>query len=166
MQKTQDKKSTVAYFSMEVGIEPAIPTYSGGLGILAGDTLRAAADLGLTMIGITLLYRKGYIRQQLRNCGEQIESPVIWSPQNFLKPLPQQVSVEIEGRPVYIRPWVYIIRGINGHNVPIYFLDTDLPDNDPQGRALTDHLNGGDNHNRLCQEAILGLGGISILRAL
>ena len=93
----------VAYFSMEVGLEPDIPTYSGGLGILAGDTLRSAADLGVPMVGITLLHRKGYFRQELDNQGNQIEHPDIWNPEAILEPLEARVTLTIEGRQVQVR---------------------------------------------------------------
>jgi len=151
---------------MEVGIEPAMPTYSGGLGVLAGDTLRAAADLGMNMVGVTLLYRKGYFRQVLDKDGNQFENPVEWSPQDYLEPLPQRTFIEIENRHVQLRPWRYVIHGITGHDIPVYFLDSGLPDNDSGDQTLTDYLYGGDSRYRLCQEAVLGLGGISMLRAL
>ena len=160
------KSVQVAYFSMEVGIESAIPTYSGGLGVLAGDTLRAAADLGINMVGMTLLYRKGYFHQVLDAYGNQTENPVDWSPQNYLEPLPIHSIIEIENRHVKLRPWRYIIRGATGHEIPVYLIDSDLPDNDPYDRTLTDYLYGGDSRYRLCQEAILGLGGVSLLQAL
>jgi starch phosphorylase len=163
---TTMQPSTVAYFSMEVGIEPAMPTYSGGLGVLAGDTLRAAADLSVPMVGMTLLYRKGYLEQHLDGAGNQTESAVQWSPQDFLEPLPQRAMLEIEGRHVYLRPWVYRIRGISGHEVPVYFLDADLEGNDPWDRTLTDHLYGGDTRYRLCQETLLGIGGVAALQVL
>ncbi len=158
--------SPVAYFSMEVGLDPAMPTYAGGLGVLAGDTLRAAADLGIPMVGMTLLYRKGYFHQHLDDQGNQSESPVEWSPRDYLEPLPRRALVEIEGRHVQLRPWLYKVRGITGHEVPVYFLDSDLPDNDPWDQTLTDYLYGGDNRYRLCQEACLGLGGVAALRVL
>src|SRR5262249_28778928 len=120
---------TVAYFSMEIGLEPAMPTYSGGLGVLAGDTLRAAADLGGPMGGITLLHRKGYFRQQLDDRGNQSEMPISWSPEQFLEPLPARVSVSIEGRDVQLRSWRFLVRGLTGHTVPVYFLDTALEEN-------------------------------------
>jgi starch phosphorylase len=151
---------------MEVGLDPAIPTYAGGLGVLAGDTLRAAADLGIPMVGMTLLYWKGYFHQHLDDQGNQRESPVEWSPRDYLEPLPQRANVEIEGRHVQLRPWLYKVRGVTGHEVSVYFLDSDLPDNDPWDQTLTDYLYGGDNRYRLCQEACLGLGGVAALRVL
>jgi starch phosphorylase len=158
--------SIVAYFSMEIAIDPRLPTYSGGLGVLAGDTLRAAADLGLRMVGITLLHRKGYFRQHLDEQGNQSESANDWSPEATLELLPATATVSVEGKPVRVRAWRYVVRGVTGHGVPVLFLDTSMPENDPRHRALTDYLYGGDSHYRLCQEVVLGLGGVAMLRAL
>jgi starch phosphorylase len=156
----------VVYFSMEVGLEPGMPTYSGGLGILAGDTLRAAADLGVPMVGVTLLHRKGYFRQHLDASGNQTEGPEPWDPERFLQPLEPRAAVTVEGRMVLVRAWRYPIRGVSGHVVPVYLLDTDSEPNDPRDRALTDQLYGGDPRYRLCQEVVLGVGGLAMLRAL
>jgi len=156
----------IAYFSMEVGLDPSLPTYSGGLGVLAGDTLRAAADLGVPMTGMTLLHRKGYFRQHLDSNGNQLESPSEWSPETILEPMEPRISVIIEGRQVHIRAWRYLVHGTSGYVVPVYFLDTALPENSASDQAFTDHLYGGDDHYRLCQEAILGLGGVAMLRLL
>jgi starch phosphorylase len=156
----------VAYFSMEVGIISDMPTYSGGLGVLAGDTLRAAADMGQPMIGITLLNRKGYFQQHLDAWGNQTESPDNWNPADFLEPGDSDISVTLEGRIVKIKPWRYVLTGISGHHVPVYFLDTAVPENSPWDQTLTDNLYGGDSHYRLCQETILGMGGIAMLRSL
>ena len=157
---------TIAYFSMEIGVEPAMPTYAGGLGVLAGDTLRAAADLGLPLVGVTLLYRKGYFRQHLDVMGHQTETPCVWSPDKYLEPLEPTVTITIEGRPVTIRAWRFLVHGIKGQTVPVYFLDTDLEENSPVDRSLTDFLYSGDDRRRLCQEALLGIGGIAMLRAV
>jgi starch phosphorylase len=151
---------------MEIGIDPSIPTYSGGLGILAGDTLHAAADLGIPMVGMTLIYHKDHFEQNLDDKGNQSESTFLWSPQEHLKPLPQRATVEIEGRNVFLRPWTYTVQGISGHEVPIYFLDANLPENDPMDRTLTDYLYGGDIRYRFCQEIILGIGGVAVLQVL
>ena len=159
-------KPAVAYFSMEVGLDPEIHTYSGGLGILAGDSLRAAADLGVPMVGVTLLHRQGYFRQQLDDQGNQTESPDEWGPADHLEPLEPRVAVNIEGHPVKVRAWRKNVSGVAGHVVPVHFLDTALPENEPNHQALTDHLYGGDSRYRLCQEAVLGLGGVAMLRAL
>jgi starch phosphorylase len=156
----------IAYFSMEVALENHIPTYSGGLGVLAGDTLRSAADLGLPMVGVTLLHRKGYFFQRLDAQGRQHEDPVAWSPDDWLKLAEGACRVAVEGRQVSVRAWRYSIVGISGAVVPVFLLDTDLPENDPYDRRLTDHLYGGDERYRLCQEMILGVGGVRMLRAL
>lgn len=158
--------SGVAYFSMEIALDPEIPTYSGGLGVLAGDTLRSFADLGVPVVAVTLLYRKGYFRQQLDAAGNQSEQPVYWDPARLLEEMPGRVQVMVEGRPVEVRAWKYTVRGITGETVPVYLLDTDLPENSPQDRALTDHLYGGDDRYRLAQEIVLGFGGLEMLRKL
>lgn len=157
---------TVAYFSMEIALETAIPTYSGGLGVLAGDTLRSAADLAVPVVAITLVHRKGYFEQHLDAEGNQSEQPATWSPENVLEPVDARASVQIEGRTVQLRAWKYSVRGVTGHEVPVYLLDTNLPENSEWDRSLTDHLYGGDNHYRLCQEVVLGMGGAAMLRAL
>ncbi len=156
----------VAYFSMEIALSQAIPTYSGGLGVLAGDTLRAAADLSVPLVALSLLYRKGYFRQHLDGTGAQSESEVGWDPEAVMTPLDTHVSVEIEGREVQVRPWRYDLLGVTGHVVPIYFLDTDLPENSDYDRTLSHVLYGGDARYRLCQEVVLGIGGAAMLRAL
>lgn len=156
----------VAYFTMEVGLDSTIPTYSGGLGVLAGDTLRSAADLCTPIVAISLLYRNGYFRQHLDESGYQTESAFTWDPAQYLKPIDVSTQILIEGRTVTIKPWVYTIRGVTGGTVPVYLLDTDLPENDPQDRALTGQLYGGDQRYRLMQEAVLGLGGVAMLEAL
>src|SRR5262249_11665936 len=154
----------VAYFSMEIAAEPDIPTYSVGLGILAGDTLRSAADLGIPVVAVTLAYRKGYFRQILDLTGNQFEQPQEWAPEQQLTEAGPHVSVEIEGRQVSIRAWKYTITGINGETVPVLLLDTDLPENSEQDRGLTDSLYGGDQRYRLAQEIVLGLGGFQLLQ--
>src|SRR5512147_2323624 len=136
--------STVAYFSMEIALDRAIPTYSGGLGVLAGDTLRSAADLHVPTVGVTLLHRRGYFRQKLESSGMQFESPVTWNPPDMLEPLPLVIPITLEGREVRIRPWRYFIEGATGHTIPLYFLDTDVDGNDPWDRTLTGQLYGGD----------------------
>jgi starch phosphorylase len=159
-------KSTVAYFSMEICLDQAIPTYSGGLGVLAGDTLRSAADLSVPMVGITLLHRKGYFEQHFDAEGRQTERPVEWKPEEVLEQVDARATVMIEGRRVHIRAWKFTVRGHGGHEVPVYLLDTQLPENGEWDRTLTDSLYGGDAHYRLCQEVVLGMGGAAMLRAL
>lgn len=156
----------VAYFSMEIGLEPSIPTYAGGLGVLAGDTIHSAADLDVPMAAVTLLHRGGYFYQRLDAGGWQTEEPVVWSVDDFLEPLDARVTVEIEARPVRVRAWRYRVKGAGGSEVPVYLLDTDLPENAAWDRSLTGVLYGGDQYYRLCQEVVLGVGGIRMLRAL
>jgi len=159
-------RSVIAYFSMEIGLEADMPTYSGGLGILAGDTVRAAADVGLTMVAMTLLPRQGHFHQYLDAEGNQREEPVDWIVEDLLGEMPARAVVQIEGRNVLIRAWRYEVRGHGDTLVPVYFLDTDLEDNDARDRELSYWLYGGDERYRLCQEVILGIGGVRMLRAL
>lgn len=164
--KYPGERGIVAYFSMEIAISPAIPTYSGGLGVLAGDTLRAAADMGLHLVAVTLAHRKGYFKQHLDANGVQTEEEQSWDLESNLAPEEPVVTVFIEGRPVAIRAWRYDLEGVTGHTIPIYLLDTDLEQNDPRDRGLTDHLYGGDGDYRLRQETVLGIGGARVLEAL
>ena len=157
---------SIAYFSMEIALDASMPTYSGGLGVLAGDTLRAAADLALPVVAITLVHRKGYFRQHLDANGRQTESPSDWSPAGKLEAVEARAWVNVEGRPVELRGWRFQVRGVTGHEVPVYLLDTSLPSNDEYDQTLTDSLYGGDARYRLCQEVVLGIGGIAMLRAL
>jgi len=164
--QTNSTKRLVAYFSMEIALENAMPSYSGGLGVLAGDTIRAAADLRLPMVAVCLLYRKGYFTQTLAEDGSQSEEPVDWKVEEFLKEEEARVSVPLEGRRVELRCWRYDVKGVHGFVVPVYFLDTDLPENTAGDRNLTGTLYGGDQYYRLCQEVLLGVGGVRMLRAL
>ena len=132
-----DQNRTIAYFSMEIGLDPKVPTYSGGLGILAGDTIKAAADLGIPLIAVTLLYRKGYFTQRLDSSGRQTEEATAWHPEDLLQAVPARIVVPIEGRPVAVRAWRRDVVGVGGHRVPVYFLDTDLPE---PGPGPDDHL--------------------------
>jgi starch phosphorylase len=156
----------IAYFSMEIALDPGMPTYSGGLGVLAGDTIRSAADLKVPVVAVCLLHRQGYFYQRLDDQGNQTEEPVEWAINDFLAEMPERAAVSIEGREVRIRAWKYEVKGVSGFVVPVYFLDADLPENSPWDRQLTDHLYGGDDWYRLCQEIILGIGGVRMLRAL
>jgi starch phosphorylase len=156
----------IAYFSMEIGLDAEVPTYSGGLGVLAGDTIRSAADLGLPMVAVTLLYRRGYFFQRLDESGWQTEEPAAWRVEDRLSDTGVRAAVTIEGRNVSLRAWRYEVACDGGHTVPIYLLDADLPENTSWDRTLTDSLYGGDEHYRLCQEVVLGIGGVRVLRAL
>ena len=161
-----DSRPTVAYFSMEIAVEAGIPTYSGGLGVLAGDTIRSAADLQVPMVAVSLLHRKGYFYQKIDSSGWQKEEPVEWVVGDFLQEMPNRASMTLEGKSFELRAWRYEVHGVGGFNVPVYFLDVDLPENSDQHRNLTDSLYGGDERYRFCQETILGIGGIRMLRAL
>lgn len=156
----------IAYFSMEVGIGSTMPTYSGGLGILAGDTLKSCADLRVPIIGVSLLYRKGYFDQKLNEWGGQQESPVQWTPDRFLRLLPETVQVKIEQRVVRVQAWQYDIVGLSGYVVPLILLDADVEENTDYDRTLTDFLYGEDERYRLAQEILLGIGGVRIIDAL
>jgi starch phosphorylase len=151
---------------MEIGIDSRIPTYSGGLGVLAGDTIKSCADLKVPMVAVTLLYEKGYFYQKLDAQGNQQELPVHWNYKDFLRPLPDKVSVQIENRTVAIKAWQYDVLGITGHIVPVLFLDTDVEGNSEYDRSLNDYLYGGDEKYRLAQEIILGIGGVRMLNQL
>ncbi|MDO8988760.1 MAG: alpha-glucan family phosphorylase [Sideroxyarcus sp.] len=161
-----DGRDHIAYFTMEIGLTEAMPTYAGGLGILAGDTVRSAADLGIPMVVVTLLHRKGYFTQKLDATGWQREEDVVWPVAELLQEMQPRCAIEIEGRPVQVRAWKYEVKGAGGYIVPVYFLDTDLSENAEPDRSITDHLYGGDPHYRLCQEIVLGMGGVRMLRAL
>jgi glycogen phosphorylase len=156
----------IAYFSMEIELESGIPTYSGGLGVLAGDMLRSAADAGVAMVAVSLVHRKGYFRQKLDAQGQQTETDDEWRPEDRLERLEPVTPVHIDGREVQVQAWKYVVRGRDGHELPVILLDARVPGNTPEDAALTDHLYGGDDDYRLCQEVILGLGGRAMLAAL
>ncbi len=159
-------KTRIAYFTMELAIRYEIHTYSGGLGVLAGDIARTAADLGMPMVFVLLVSRAGYFRQIINHDRWQVEQPNWWDPADWCTPLETMTAVEIEGRQVAIRPWLYVQKGVTGHTVPILLLDTDLEENSAIDRTLTHHLYGGDGAYRLKQEIILGIGGAKVLKAL
>ncbi|HXV68959.1 MAG TPA: alpha-glucan family phosphorylase [Nitrospira sp.] len=160
------EKPLVAYFSMEIGLDPGMPTYAGGLGVLAGDTIRSAADLEIPMVAVTLLHRRGYFYQRFDEQGRQYEEPAAWPIDDFLEPVEPRTMVAIEDRTLQVRAWRYMVKGVSGFEVPVYLLDTDLIENQPWDRRLTDTLYGGDDYYRLCQEVVLGFGGHGMLRAL
>jgi starch phosphorylase len=150
---------------MEIALSKDLPTYSGGLGMLAGDTLRSAADTGADMVAVSLVHRKGYFRQHLDSMGQQTETPVPWNPET-LPSAGQTIVLPLQNRNLSLRAWRFDVVGVTGHVIPVFLLDADVEGNDPWDRKLTDHLYGGDTYYRLCQEAILGLGGIHLLHAL
>jgi len=159
-------RSRVAYFSMEIALRPEIHTYSGGLGVLAGDTARSSAELELPVVFVTLISRQGYVRQDFDAQGRQLDHPDPWEPSSWTVPLGDMVAVRIAGREVWIRPWLLAFSCPLGTCVPILFLDTDLEQNHPDDRRITDHLYGGDPEYRLKQNIVLGIGGVRVLQTL
>ncbi|HWQ95283.1 MAG TPA: alpha-glucan family phosphorylase, partial [Gammaproteobacteria bacterium] len=156
----------IAYFSMEIALRNEIPTYSGGLGVLAGDTVRSAADLELPLVAVSLVSRSGYFRQEIDAAGKQIEHPDDWDPSRWATPLTAAVAVQIETRNVWVFGWLYILEGHMGGQVPVILLDTDLEINQAEDRDITRYLYGGDAAYRLKQEVVLGIGGARMLQAL
>ena len=160
------QEQTVAYFSMEIGLESGIPTYSGGLGVLAGDTIRSAADLQVPLVAVSLLHRKGYFFQKLDARGWQTEEPYDWVVEDYLEDTEVRTTITIEGRTIHLRAWRYDVTGSSEYTVPVFLMDSDLPENSDYDRTLTHYLYGGDKYYRLCQEIILGIGGVKMLHAL
>jgi starch phosphorylase len=156
----------VAYFSMEIALESDVPTYSGGLGVLAGDMLKSAADLRLPMVAVSMVHRYGYFVQRLDERGQQHELPDAWTPERRLERVPETVVIQIEGRNVRVGAWRYDVTGFGGWVVPVLLLDTEFDDNDPYDRELVGSLYGGDSRYRLAQEMILGYGGYALLDAM
>jgi starch phosphorylase len=160
------KEPKIAYFSMEIGIQNDIPTYSGGLGVLAGDTLRSGADLKLPMVAVTLVCKKGYFRQEIDEKGVQTELPYSWNPSQYLILLPTRITVQIEGRDVLVQAWLYKVKSLTSGSLPVFFLDTDIEGNTPEDREITSYLYGGDQAYRLKQEIVLGIGGVRMLHEI
>lgn len=156
----------VAYFSMEIAIREEMPTYAGGLGVLAGDLLRSAADLGVALVGVTLVSRRGYFRQEITADGDQIAKPDDWQPETFAVRLSTSVCVRIAARDVWVDAWLCGIGSSQHRIVPVILLDTNVDRNAPEDRGITDHLYGGDVVYRLKQEMVLGIGGARMLHAL
>lgn len=159
-------RTHIAYFSMEIAVRAEMHTYAGGLGVLAGDTVRSCADLEIPSIFVTLVSRAGYFQQAIDSDGRQVEKPDWWDPAQYCQPLDAMIGLEIAKRLVWIRPWLYVHTSPHGHPIPILLLDTDLDQNGEEDRKLTHYLYGGDDIYRLKQELILGLGGIRLLQAL
>jgi starch phosphorylase len=159
-------KQKIAYFSMEIALSKDIHTYSGGLGVLAGDTIRSSADLNLPLVGVTLVSKKGYFRQEVTREGRQEEHPDPWEPSQFMQLLPAEVKVQVQRRDVHIKAWLYTVESQTGGVIPVYFLDTDVEGNDPEDREITSYLYGGDERYRIKQEIVLGIGGVRMLEAL
>lgn len=155
----------VAYFSMEIALHAGMHTYAGGLGVLAADLVRSAADLALPLVAVTLRSDDGYFRQTLAEAG-QTEAPDPWPIVKFARRLPERVTVYVSGRPVRLAAWLHEVFGANGASVPVLLLDADLDGNAVEDRALTRRLYGGDARYRLAQEIVLGIGGVRMLEAL
>ncbi|MDQ1279491.1 MAG: glycogen phosphorylase [Thermoproteota archaeon] len=160
------REQNVAYFSMEIGLNDDIHTYSGGLGVLAGDTVRSSADLKIPLVAVTLVSKRGYFKQEITDDGNQIEHSDEWEPSNFMKLLPVEVMVKIQNRDVKVKAWLYEVKSITGGMTPVLFLDTDLEGNAQEDREITFFLYGGDEEYRLKQELVLGIGGVRMLDAL
>ena len=156
----------VAYFSMEVALRSEIPTYAGGLGVLAGDTVRSAADIALPIVAVSLVSRAGHFRQEIDSAGRQIEHPDPWEPERWARRLEAKVAVTIEGRLVWIAAWLHVVEGQGGGRQPVILLDTDLQENREEDRTITHQLYGGDDIYRLKQKIVLGIGGVRMLQAL
>ena len=165
--KEHKNKKYNAYFSLEIAIKHEIKSYAGGLGILAGDTLKSAADMGVNLLGITLLYKNGYFKQSLDpQTGEQIEKPDTWDYKNILILEKPKFSYMVEGRQVQAQIWRYDLVGLGGHISPIYFLDVDLESNNQEDRYTNTNLYSGYEHTRIRQEMLLGIGGVKAMEAL
>ncbi len=164
--ETFTRRAHIAYFSMEIALRPEMHTYSGGLGVLAGDTARSCADLDIPVVFVTLVSRSGYLKQEIDAGGRQVDHPDPWDPGRWTEPLGAMITVPVEGREVWVRPWlVTLVRPLD-HRIPILLLDTDLDQNDPEDRKITDALYGGGGEYRLKQEIVLGIGGVLVLQAL
>jgi starch phosphorylase len=161
-----NRRARVAYFSMEIALRSDIPTYAGGLGVLAGDVVRTAADLQLPLVAVSLASRSGYFRQEIDAQGRQIERPDVWDPAAHCASLTASVAIPIEGRSVWVVGWLFVVSSATGGRVPVILLDTDTAANRPEDRAITHCLYGGDRAYRLKQEAVLGIGGVRLLQAL
>ena len=164
--KYKPRERKIAYFSMEIGLRPELPVYSGGLGVLAGDTLKSFADLRTPVVAVTLLSEKGYFHQEIDGEGRQREIPVEWDHTQAMALLDEKITIMIEGRTVLVQAWVHELVGVTGFCIPILFLDTNVETNRQEDRELTSYLYGGDARYRLKQEVILGLGGVRILQML
>ncbi|MDD5300325.1 MAG: alpha-glucan family phosphorylase [Gallionella sp.] len=156
----------IAYFSMEIALRNEVPTYAGGLGVLAGDTMRSATDLDLPMVAVSLASHAGYFRQEIDAQGRQLEHAATWDIRHWAQSLDAKIAVQIDGRTVWIGAWLYVLEGHMGGRQPVLLLDTDLNENSSDDREITHYLYGGDNVYRLKQEIVLGLGGVRLLHAI
>ncbi|MBD3188854.1 alpha-glucan family phosphorylase [Candidatus Bathyarchaeota archaeon] len=166
METSKDQK--VAYFSMEIALESDIPTYSGGLGVLAGDTIRSAADLGVPMVAVTLTYSGGYFYQMIAPDGRQVERPLRWTFSVDFKKLDKKVKMKLQDKELFIGAWQYDVRGRSGHSIPVILLDSDIEENEnePWMQQLTGALYDASPFQRVVQEMILGVCGCRMLKEL
>ena len=160
------KQFEIAYFSAEIGISSSIPTYSGGLGVLAGDHIKAAGDAGINMCAITLLYKEGYFKQRIDEDGIQTETYPRFDPDPLIKQLDLSFSLRLQNREVFVQVCKFDYVSESGNHVPIYFLDTDCEKNSTNDKNITLRLYSGDKDHRILQEGILGFGGIKLLQKL
>ena len=159
-------ETSVAYFSAEIGLSSDIPTYSGGLGVLAGDHIKASADIGLKMVAVTLLYKEGYFKQRINESGEQVELYPYFDYRSKFESVSDKVCIILNQRKVWIGIYRYVYTGENNDQVPVYFLDTDIDENHIDDRGITLRLYSGGSQHRIMQEAVLGLGGMKVLDCL
>ena len=156
----------VAYISMEIGIESSIPTYSGGLGVLSGDTMRSAADLGIPMVAICLCYSSGYFYQLFNEKGEQKEKEIEWNYFYEFEKISAPITIKIETKEVLVTAWLYKMIGQSGHIIPIYLLTTDVEGNENWMKKMTGSLyDSTSSWNRIVQEQILGIGAVKLLKS-
>ena len=160
------KETKIAYFSMEIALAKDIPTYSGGLGVLAGDMMRSAADYSMPLVGITLIYSGGYFYQLITAEGYQVEKKFRWDFLDDFEELNDQVKIKIQDTEISVRGWSYKIHGKTGHSIPVLLLDTNVPENEPWQRNLTSSLYDANRFTRIVQEMILGIGGIRFLEQM
>jgi glycogen phosphorylase len=160
------KSNDIAYFSLELGLDVDMKTYCGGLGILAGDTLKSAADLGLNFTGVSLLYKKGWFKQVLDPEKGQKEEADLWDYQAKLKLHPETFHMTIAGENIKVQIWEYIVKGFENHKNSVFFLDADLPENSEGMRKLNQYLYPNDHDTWLKQEILLGYGGFLALKKL
>lgn len=162
----QDKKITVAYFSMEFGLHSEVPTYAGGLGMLAGDILRSCADLEIPAVGVSLAYNQGFTNQFINPDGSQNFKISDWKKSDYLREFSHRIKIKIEGREVMVKAWEYEISGLHGFTVPVYLLDTNVDGNSQKDKEITQELYTSDWYTRIAQEVVLGIGGVRMLREL
>ncbi|MEC8670606.1 MAG: alpha-glucan family phosphorylase [Candidatus Thermoplasmatota archaeon] len=156
----------VGYFTAEIGLWSELHTYSGGLGVLAGDHVKSAADAEIPLVGVTLVYRKGYGRQHLDKDGVQTETYRDLDPANHMQDTGMEISLPLDGGELWAKVWRADITGVSGHVVPVYFLDTFHPKNSEKHLELGLTLYGGDDWVRIRQEYLLGVGGLRLLDKL